>query len=54
MSIDSLVEFARRIHSNSPCSSDNAPRTVEGKDLNHRMVYVASEMGIGREDISVD
>lgn len=32
--------------------SDNAPRTVQGKDVNRRVVYAASEMGIGREDIS--
>ena len=33
---------------------DNAPKTVQGKDLNRQMVYVASEMGIGRERISVN
>ena len=32
--------------------SDNAPRTVQGKDLNRRVVYAAIEMGIGREDVS--
>lgn len=88
VSMKRLMEFARRIHSNSPCYSDhlelreistsrfglssslyaicddcglseflatgdhnladNAPRTVQGKDLNRRVVYAASEMGIGR------
>ena len=33
-------------------SSDDAPWTVQGKNLNHRVVYAASEMGIGREDVS--
>ena len=33
-------------------SLDNGPRTVQGKDVNRRVVYAASEMGIGREDIS--
>ena len=33
-------------------SSDNGPRTVQGKDVNCRVVYAASEMGIGREEIS--
>ena len=33
-------------------SSDNAPRTVQGKDVNRRVVYSATEIGIGREDIS--
>lgn len=32
--------------------SDNAPRTVQGKDLYRRVVYAAIEMGIGREDVS--
>ena len=32
--------------------SDNAPRTVQGKDLNRRVVYAAIEMGNGREDVS--
>ena len=35
-------------------SLNNAPKTVQGKDLNRQMVYVASEMGIGRERISVN
>ena len=29
-------------------SLDNGPRTVQGKDVNRRVVYVASEMGIGK------
>ena len=33
-------------------ASDNVPRTVQGKDVNRRVVYAATEMGIGREDIS--
>lgn len=33
-------------------SSDDAPWTVQGKNFNHRVVYAASEMGIGREDVS--
>ena len=28
-------------------SLDNGPRTVQGKDVNRRVVYAASEMGIG-------
>ena len=32
--------------------SDNSPRTVQGKDVNRRVVYAATEMGIGKEDIS--
>ena len=35
-------------------SLNNAPKTVQGKDLNRQMVYVASEMGIGRERIGVN
>ena len=29
-------------------SLDNGPRTVQGKDVNRRVVYAASEMGIGK------
>ena len=35
-------------------SLNNAPKTVQGKDLNRQMVYVATEMGIGRERIGVN
>ena len=28
-------------------SLDNGPRTLQGKDVNHRVVYAASEMRIG-------
>ena len=29
-------------------SLENGPRTVQGKDVNRRVVYAASEMGIGK------
>ncbi|KAM7438619.1 hypothetical protein ABFA07_011879 [Porites harrisoni] len=44
-----LTEFLGTGEDNS---LDNGPRTVQGKDVNRRVVYAASEMGIGREDIS--
>ena len=44
-----LTEFLGTGEDNS---LDNGPRTVRGKDVNRRVVYAASEMGIGREDIS--
>ena len=44
-----MSEFLATGHHNS---SDNAPRTVQGKDVNCRVVYSATEIGIGREDIS--
>ena len=30
-------------------TSDNVPRTEQGKDVNCRVVYAATEMGIGRD-----
>ena len=45
----SLSEFLATGQHNS---SANAPRAVQGKDVNRRVVYAASEMGIGRGDIS--
>ena len=44
-----LSEFLAKGHHDS---SDNAPRTVQGKDVNRRVVYAASEMGIGKEGIA--
>ena len=44
-----LSEFLAKGHHDS---SDNAPRTVQGKDVNRRSVYAASEMGIGKEGIA--
>ena len=28
------------------------PRTIQGKDINRRVVYAAFEMGIGREGVA--
>ena len=39
-----LTEFLGTGEDNS---LDNGPRTVQGKDVNRRVVYAASEMGIG-------
>lgn len=33
-------------------SNDTIPRTIQGKDLNRRIVYGAFEMGVGKEGIS--
>ena len=33
-------------------SNDTPPRTMQGKDLNRRIVYGAFEMGVGIEGIS--
>ena len=40
-----LTEFLGTGEDNS---LDNGPRTVQGKDVNRRVVYAASEMGIGK------
>ena len=43
-----MLEFLATGHHNS---LDNAPTTVQGKDVNRQVAYAANEMGIGKEDI---
>lgn len=31
--------------------TDEVPRTIQGKDINRRMVFAASEMGVNRESL---
>lgn len=33
-------------------SNDTTPRTIQGKDLNRRIVYGTFEMGVGKEGIA--
>ena len=46
--VTGMDDFLTREHS----SENTMPRTVQGKDINRRVVYGAFEMGVGKEGIA--